>query len=272
MTDTPKNQDELSIGPNGLTIRGAPLEDVRAPLKRAAKTADSILRLLDNVVGLPADYISTQLEKFRERYREELEKIPEQDRQQPSLRTGCSVLRHVAYAADEPEIQIMFAKLLATASDKNQSSTAHPGFASVINDMKPVEAKLLLAVKDHGKTIKTSSDLARVASSIDIGELETANNAISNLVRLGLLEWFISEKPIEQDSLDKIIGRRLWSTPRNQDQLNRLLADAVNDLQQMKNSIVSVFRKQSLSRELRISSFGKQFIGACIPKADSSAD
>ncbi|EGR2186216.1 hypothetical protein ACEV74_23750 [Vibrio parahaemolyticus] len=69
-------EQEITINSDGITLKGEVVNDVRPPIQRVSKTADSILRLIDNVVGLPADFISSYLEPFREQYREGYKKSP----------------------------------------------------------------------------------------------------------------------------------------------------------------------------------------------------
>ncbi|MBE4129559.1 hypothetical protein HJ105_22600 [Vibrio parahaemolyticus] len=79
-------EQEITINSDGITLKGEVVNDVRPPIQRVSKTADSILRLIDNVVGLPADFISSYLEPFREQYREGYKNIPKKRRIEPSLR------------------------------------------------------------------------------------------------------------------------------------------------------------------------------------------
>ena len=260
----PEN-NEISVGAKGLTLRGGVADDLRRPIKRAAGTADSVLRLIDNVVGLPTDFISKHLERFREKYNQEVEKIPLENRQQPPLRTGCSVLRHVAYSVEEPEIQEMFACLLATASDKERSSKAHPGFASVINDLTPEEANLLLIFSKYKSPIQMLiSEIHVLGEEAGINDPEEVNRGISNLLRLGLVEWVFTAKQSPQEALNSIVGETWYHSPRSQEEVNKITIQAVNDLQNMKNAVVDALQQQDVLRELWLSSFGRQFIEACV--------
>lgn len=263
--NTETGDNEISVGTEGLTLRGGVADDLRVPIKRAAGTADSILRLIDNVVGLPTDFISKHLERFRDKYNQEVEKIPLEQRQQPALRTGCSVLRHVAYSVEEPEIQEMFACLLASASDKERSAKAHPGFASVINDLTPEEAGLLLTFSKYKSPIQMLvSEIKALGEGAGINDPEQVNKGMSNLLRLGLVEWVITAKQSPQESLNSILGETWYHSPRSQDELNRMTIQAVNDLQNMKNSVIDALQQQDVLRELWLSSFGRQFIEVCV--------
>lgn len=257
---------EVSVGPSGLTVRGPAAEDLRAPLRRIAKTADSVLRLLDNVVGLPADYLSLRLEQFRDTYAKELDKVPEEARQQPSLRLGCSVLRHVAFAAEEPELQEMFARLLATASNSEHSSLAHPGFATVINDLTPQEARLLVAIRNLRRPLlPTQRDKEALVSEagLDSGDLD---RSLSNLLRLGLIDWEVSTTQPSRNSLEQIVGQQYYGRVYSQREAWEMVERAINDIQNMKNSVIRAFQEQKTSQRLRVTDFGRQFLTACMPQ------
>ena len=100
---------EISVTSDGVVLKGDVVDAVSTPISTICKTADNILQLVDNVVGLPTDFLNFHLKTFRESYKEGYEKIPKQRRIEPTLRLGCNVLRNVAYAAEEPEIQKLFA-------------------------------------------------------------------------------------------------------------------------------------------------------------------
>src|SRR2546426_1048963 len=76
----------------GIPLRGA-YEDFRPLVKRGVAVADNVLQVLDNVIGLPADFLNHHLGRFRERYKARLEAIPDKNRQLPPFRLGCTVLK-----------------------------------------------------------------------------------------------------------------------------------------------------------------------------------
>ncbi len=264
MADRDDSSKEITINSSGVTLKGDVVDDVRQPIKRLAKTTDSILRLFDNVVGLPADYLSTQLEPFREKYREQTKNISAENFQEPSFRIGCSVLRHVAYSSDEPELQEIFAKLLATASDKSKSKLVHPSFASVINDLTPDEARVLLVIGERRRSFNMlTADFVAIARSADISD-ESFVICISNLLRLGLIERDIKQRPIPKEKLDRIGMSARFYNPRDLEHFFNETERAINDLKQMNGSLMKVIQEQRLDMGLQISMYGRQFLEACI--------
>jgi hypothetical protein len=272
MSEDKSSNTEISVTQKGVVLRGAAADDMRPPLQRLAKTADTVLRLIDNVVGLPADYLSLRLETFREKYREQLEKIPPERRQEPPLRVGCAVLRHVAYAAEEPDIQELFARLLATASDVEKASTAHPGFASVINDLQPEEAKLLLLLHKLRSPVRMGPFGEKILDAVLNGEtVPNLDGGLSNLLRLGLVEWHVTNRLPSQRSLQNIAKTPSYSTPQSITDVDRLLNNALQDVQNVKASVIAAFRDIDSQRYLRVTVFGKQFLEACMPTEEPGA-
>ncbi|EGQ7800173.1 DUF4393 domain-containing protein [Vibrio parahaemolyticus] len=241
-------EQEITINSDGLTLKGEVVNDVRPPIQRVSKTADSILRLIDNVVGLPADFISSYLEPFREQYREGYKKIPKKRRIEPSLRIGCSVLKNVAYAAEEPDIQRLFARLLTSASDADYADIVHPGYASVVNELTTIDAKVLMLFSS-GYRQRSLSD----------NEQPYESQLISNLIRLGLIGWV--ERDYTPSELNKFIGRKNYSAPRRLEETNKVVIDLINDVQNLKNRIVQDSAYARDRQVLRLTDFGKNFIG-----------
>lgn len=265
MTEKNDSEKEISISADGLTLKGDVVDELNRPIRRLSALTDSILRLFDNVVGLPTDFLSTHLETFREKYREESDKIKDEDFQEPSFRVGCSVLRHVAYSADEPEIQELFAKLLASASDKSRSVFVHPSFASVINDLAPMDAKVLVAINEHDQTINlTFEDLLGFVKKMGVRDKAVPMASISNLLRLGLLEKEVSEKPLPKGSMDKVKGRALFFDPNDLSNILNEILEVIGEINITNSSIIDVLNQQRLDTKLCISVYGNEFLEACI--------
>ncbi|EGM76841.1 hypothetical protein Rhein_3078 [Rheinheimera sp. A13L] len=240
---------EIKIDSNGVHLKGEIVNDIRKPIKRLSSTTDAVLRLIDNIVGLPADFISSHLEVFREKYRENVERIPEDKRVEPSFRLGCSVLKNVAYSVEEPQLQKLFANLLASASNKDIADTVHPGFATVINELTSDDARLLSDINGSGHFIKT---------------LNFAENSrsISNLIRLGLLKW--NAKAYDANELNKFVGNSHYNAPSSQNDLYKITVTLINDVQKLKNNLVKDRQYSHRREELSLSEFGRDFINTVI--------
>ena len=81
-------------------------------------------------------------EKFCEKIREKLEKIPEENRVTPDEKIAYGVLREIPYISEE-DIQEMYAELLSKTCDKNYSGKIIDAHKGIISDLSPDEAKIL---------------------------------------------------------------------------------------------------------------------------------
>jgi predicted transcriptional regulator len=249
----PVSEQEISVTGEGVVLKGEIVNDLRPVVRRGVKTADSVLRLIDNVVATPLDYLSNNIEKFRAKFQERFEEIPLERRVEPSMRIGTSVVKNVAYSADEPDIQELFANLLASASDASKADLVHPGFATVISELLPFEANLLMELSKMPRQV----DLARI--KVDFDDKEAVNRAISNLVRLGLLDW--RDGGYDRQELQKLIGQQNYKTI-DPERLVDTVLPLVNDVQKLKNQLIQQLQGQSHKRSLEVTAFGRNFVAA----------
>ncbi|EOX1847297.1 Abi-alpha family protein [Vibrio cholerae] len=242
------SEKEISITTEGITLKGDIVDAVFAPISTVCKTADAILKVVDNVVGLPADYLNHHLQTFRKVYAQGYERIPHKRRIEPALRLGCNILKNVSFSADEPELQKLFAQLLISASDTEYASDVHPSYASVISEMTPLEAMVLdISFGDCPQPFKIFK--------ID---KEQREKAYSNLIRLGLITY--KDRGYTENELRSFVGRRNYTVPsRNQD-LTILVVEIINDLQKLKNSVIEDKRNATVRQELVLTKFGADFV------------
>jgi len=240
-------EKEISITTDGLVLKGDIVAAVSAPISTMCKTADTILKVVDNLVGLPADFLNFHLKTFRDTYAEGYEKIPLKQRIEPTLRLGCNILKNVAYSAEEPEIQKLFAQLLLSASDTQYESDVHPSYASVISEMTALDAKVLYT--EFGDFCKQ-----------EMLDSSTKEKAYSSLIRLGLITW--QDRDYTNEDLVKFVGKKHYSVPRRVEDYPRVMVDLINDIQTLKNTIIK--DKQTSTRlerkELTLTKFGADFI------------
>ncbi|EMV9370713.1 DUF4393 domain-containing protein [Vibrio harveyi] len=239
---------EISVTSDGVVLKGDVVDAVSTPISTICKTADNILQLVDNVVGLPTDFLNFHLKTFRESYKEGYEKIPKQRRIEPTLRLGCNVLRNVAYAAEEPEIQKLFATLLLSASDLDLADDVHPSYASIINEMTANDAKVL--VSEFGGGVPESI-------ALEFHQLEKAR---ANLIRLGLIAW--KDRDYSEIELSKFVGYDGYSALERFEDMPSLLVDVINDLQQLKNTVIEDKREANFFNrmELILTKYGEDFV------------
>lgn len=247
------SSSELTVSAAGVTVKGELADDLRKPVKRVASTADSILRLANNVVSLPFDYLSRNLEAFRRRYSEKFDEIPADQRQQPAMRLACTALQQAALSADAPDIQAMFAQLLASASDVRLAAQVHPGFVSIIGELDANDALFLRSV-----AAATSYESTLHWAGLPEGFHKQTSASTANLFRLGIFET--RERPYNAQELNRLIGTTHYDTPRDWNDGTRVLVTLINDVQRMKNDLVNKLRQQHERQGMYISSFGRSFI------------
>lgn len=243
---------EISITTEGIVLKGDVVDDVRVPLKRLSGTADAALRLLENIVRVPMDFASNGIERFRLKYAERFEEIPLANRQEPPRRIGAAVLKHVTYAEDEPDIQDLFANLLATASNSETVHHVHPGFATVISEMRATDALVLRRFgAGQGRGYFGVDGSERISEDV-------YQEAIANLVRLGLLDWRMRRAAISEL---KAFEPKSYGLIRPEQQA-KLLVDLVREVQRLKATLGKQLEGQHQRVALELTSFGRHFLAA----------
>lgn len=266
MADEPKD-GELSLNVSELefSARGRAYEDLRPIIKTGAATIANVLQVLENAVGIPCDFANYHLKRFRIRYQEGVEAIPEEFRELPPFRLGCTVMREVLYAAEEPALQELFASLLITGSDTRTNKTAHPGFASTINQLTWHDAEMLIYLKNA----KWQHDLDTILSCND-GERVITPIVLTNLHRLGLLEWqYHGAASMSPDSLSTNFGRDVAFYSRSDYSRGELGGiDITPGLQRATEGLVSSLAVQLEEMHLpvgvTVTEYGKDFVNACL--------
>lgn len=190
---TQASVSSVEISPKGITVKGDAYKDLQPVVRTTVDLADSVLRVINNVVGIPADFLNRHLGTFRKRLQGRIESISEEKRTNPPLRVGCAVMKEVAYAAEEPDIQKMFADLLATSCNTDTQAIAHPGFASVITQLSPLDAKILRSVARSQLGIPGTLKPVSLMGMRMLADRKRSGStdfdlSTDNLVRLGLVE------------------------------------------------------------------------------------
>jgi hypothetical protein len=258
--------NELSVTKGGITVKGDVVDDLRPLIRRGTATPDSILRFLNNVVTLPLDFMSSNLERFRQRFEQRFEEIPINRRQEPSARVGYSVVQRVAISGGEPELQELFANLLASASDSEKASQARSGFADVIGQLEPVDARVLRTIAAISRR-DGQFDFDRL-TSIGGHSAPEASAAVSNLDRLRVVEW--RPKEYSRHELERFAGMDVFDL-RQFRNLNTLPTDLSGEIKRLKFDLLRQFQSQMASRTLTVTAFGRAFLSAVVDQDASSA-
>lgn len=265
--DQSPSNSEITVSATGVTVKGQLVDSLSKPVMRIATTADSVLRFCSSLVVLPFDFMSHNLESFRRRYAHKFEEIPVEYRQEPSARIAATAIQQAALSADAPDIQEMFAQLLASASDARLQGKVHPAFVSIISQLDAKDAVFLQAV-----AAATAAEIpVRLGDRYEeLREIESA--ATANLLRLRIFET--RDLPYNRDELNRLVGRSHYAAPRDWSDGLQALVALINDVQKLKNELVNKLGQQHARQASYISAFGQSFMRVVIgelPTLDSIA-
>lgn len=117
----------------------------RPGVRQVGKALETVIGLGNTVlwpIALANERSRIALERNLERYRKNIESIPEEKIAEVAPEIGVPIAEKLAYILDE-RLSEMYVKLLATASNIDTLGDAHPSFVNVINNLSPDEAHLL---------------------------------------------------------------------------------------------------------------------------------
>ena len=144
---------------------------------------------------------AANLEKYANEVKSGIEKIPEENIQEPKMSVVGPALEASKFYIEEDEIRGMFAKLIASSMDNSKSADIHPSFSEMIKMLSPLDAQNLQTLYQSGdetiSKIRITSDgdggFIDVYSHIYLGNSEVQDNqliapSIDNLIRLKLID------------------------------------------------------------------------------------
>lgn len=257
----------LQVVQEGLKIPGLLVQiygDLAKPgVKQVGRALETVVGFGNTLlwpIALANERSRIALERNLEKYRKEMEKVPEDKVIGISPEIGVPVAEKLSYVTDE-RLSGLYIKLLATASNTDSLSNAHPSFVNVINNMSPDEAHLLeyFSVRStmpfaRAKAVAESGSHSIISGPIvpneALAELAFPHNIdayLSNLSGLGLLEVRTDEW-----LADEALYTALQAPHR--DRFSKLIADhsgLVDRTLDFKKGVV------------KCTSFGKKFISAC---------
>lgn len=215
---------------------------------------------------------------------EELSKIPEENRCKPRLCVAGSAIQDSINFIEEPDLRKMFAKLIASASDKNKYAQTHPAFSKIIAQLSPLEAKILRdtdflikskpCCKIRFQTSKIRRDFVFTESAPGYDIInhfyipETENNfaaltdndidlysaIIDNLNRLNLCEI-----PLNYSLSDHSYYTKFLNIPSLNTFLFNHRINVVNNYPGYENYYIAFIKEATLT-----TSFGKLFYHVCV--------
>ena len=123
------------------------IDSTKKAFPETIAAVDHALSSVLTVVGYPANYISEyakcSIQKLHNNLAEKLSEIPPDKVVAPPVHIAAPILEKSRFTADCEELHNMFASLLATAMNYDSQNLAHPAFTQIIENLSPLEAKIL---------------------------------------------------------------------------------------------------------------------------------
>ncbi|OOF81824.1 DUF4393 domain-containing protein [Rodentibacter caecimuris] len=243
---------------------------------------------------------AANLEKYANEVKEEIEKIPEENIQEPKFSVVGPALEASKFYMEEDEIRGMFAKLIASSMDKTQSSNIHPSFVEMIKMLSPLDAKNLYYLY-HSR----EETISQIQVNMESGGYQTFYNhiflsnpdcqdnsliepSIDNLIRLKLVDVTYSEYKTEENSYEKHLSHHLFLSFKSQIEEKikstksdiKILEDkTIQEVTDSNGKVLSNIERENLKRELQrlmfkdvelkkgiiqLTAFGRNFCKVCL--------
>lgn len=159
---------------------------------------------------------AANLQKYANEVKSGIEKIPEENIQEPKMSVVGPALEASKFYIEEDEIRGMFAKLIASSMDKTQSINIHPSFVEIIKVLSPLDTQNLYSLYHGGDetiskfrvTNKENGNYTDHFNHVFLGNPECQDNnliesSIDNLIRLKLVDVSYSEYKSDDSLYDK---------------------------------------------------------------------
>lgn len=265
MDDSKQTPTAIEISAWSVKLEGTAYEDARPFLLQGYSIGQSLLSVLANATGLGSDFVNKWLNRFRDTLGERCDQIPAERRVPPPFRLGCNVLREVVASAEEPDLQAMFAELLASGCDADKQSKVHPSFPSIISQLSIADAKTLERFAKGAREIQMIRD-PKLQYPSYCCTVQTA----ANLTGLGVCEWLYDSQPAwrVQDiarEATRSVAAPLVADPTD---FRRVISAVLHDAARVIAERVSE-NMQSAARPIgiKLTDFGRDFIDCCLPDA-----
>jgi hypothetical protein len=190
-------------------VKAVPIypDTIQPAAKELGKSLETVAKSV-NVALSPLKAFVWSFEKLQNfidtKVSEKLKDTPATEIQTPKANIVVPALQALSYSGDEPELQDLFANLIASSMDKHTSNFTHPSFVEVIKQLTPDEAKLLKYFATEGTlpiiTIRNQSqnkseggwvvhkNVSLFGEKANCSNPELTSIAIDNFIRLGLIE------------------------------------------------------------------------------------
>lgn len=198
-----------------------------------------------------------------------LKNVPDENRISPEITIGGPIIEALRFAGQNDELRDMFANLLATSMDSETASKAHPAFGEFIKQLSPDEALILkYFAKDNVDAVPV----------LDVRKFKAGDGGYSILIRnfthLGKLAG-CDHDHLVQSYVDNLCRLEICSAPESYIIEKNSYEPLENDAGVL-SIIKGATKEEGITtkfhrRMLEVTTFGKQFIHACIIRKDGES-
>ena len=226
-------------------------ETLTPPAKESGSQLAALVKLICTPINMLEVYHDAWIKDFERRVTEKFKKIPDAQRQAPPLNIVGPALEASKYHLGVEEMREMFANLVSHACNQKMSSAIHPAFVTILTQLSPLEAHILAEFrpKQEVNLFKSISvggqeipmrggsgvfafpeQILPIANyylvngsrqflaqsnvmKIDLeAEIETISSAVTNLIRLGLVDAQFTMSLSDQKSYEWFYDNKLYDT------------------------------------------------------------
>lgn len=204
---------------------------------------------------------ANDLESFKRELLSQVDKIPADKRQDPSIQVTALALENSKYCVEEPELRKMFSALISNSMNKDYSQDIHPSFAEIIKQMSSLDARIISLYKDKngvklgfpicqyvmnlpGSNASTSLPEHVFLELPDEKNIFRCSTSLSSLARFGILSLSYTQKLTGPAAYDKFLQHPIYVGAKQ-------VKDFMN---------ISIKRGVAIPTPL-----GRSFIKVCVP-------
>lgn len=204
-----------------------------------------------------------KLENLKKDLENNIDKIAEENLQDPKLSVVGPALEAAKFYMDEDEIRQIFAKLIASSMDKTQNEYVHPSFVEMIKMLSELDAKNLYYLYTlNDETISKvriefdEGGYTDIYTHVYLGNPETQDNSIiepsiDNLIRLKLIDVSYDEFKNDETLYDKHRNNKLYLSYKNNREIELKHNKNMLDLLNSKKLIIDENTKAPLPLEIQ---------------------
>jgi len=264
--------------------------DVAGPsAKIIGDTLGNVIRLLVRPVRAAIAKSDERYEQIAQSVNRRMSSIPPERWVEPAANVAGPALEAARFAAEDPPLREMYAKLLATAMDSHTAVLAHPAFVEIIKQLVPDEARLikLFSRRDSfpcarigvdgalfGGPTKRRFDVPFYSTVTGLAHLSSpiqVEGYLDNALRLGLLHrtdspstCLVTDETPEEfaESLATTLSHPKMGGFDTDEERARIMSELLPVL-----SLVTLEPRDAWCYEawtLTVTEFGKHFCAACV--------